>query len=198
MEGARVTMYGPLFSTTARGRSPSRGTPLPLRPKGSLVAPGAQSGVPPGRGPGVEARIPGVLGSALAMARPRPAATHSPASWLSSPGRAGRRSLPNKMAARRRRPQPPQTSGPACCGLAQLHRTLGNWLGSVPGFGTHCGTCRPPEPGHVEANSVFSGSKVLYLWKAPAVRSLGGALHPLAHQHLPQCLLVGFSLRLTR
>lgn len=75
-------MYGPLFSTTAGGRSPNRGTPLPLLPKGNPLVPAAQSGVPPGRGPGVDVRTPGPLGSAVAMPWPRPAATQSPASWL--------------------------------------------------------------------------------------------------------------------
>ena len=60
---------------------------MPPRPEGSPAA-----SVPLGRGPGIEGAA-SPSGSAVAIARPRPAESRSPAFWLTSRQTAGRRSL---------------------------------------------------------------------------------------------------------
>lgn len=120
-------MYGPRFSTAAGVRFPSQGTPMPLRPVGGPAAP-----VPLGRGAGRDALAAGSLGSAVAIAWPRPAEPRLLTNQLS----AGREAVPLQARWRRAgvgRKRPNFLVAPAA-GLAQLFRPSGGWIVSVPPF----------------------------------------------------------------
>lgn len=107
---------------------------MPLRPEGSPAAP-----VPLGWGPGIE-RAACPSGSAVAIARPRPAESRSRAFWLTSRQTGGRRSLLEqkwrRAGAGRTRPS---FLAPPAVGLAQLSAFPGPVL-----FQFICsGTCSP-------------------------------------------------------
>lgn len=61
----------------------------------------------------------------------------------------------------------PSFPAPPAVGMAQLFRTPGGWVLSVPAFETHCATSSRPEPGHVEANSGPSGKENIDIYGRP-------------------------------
>lgn len=127
-EGARITMYGPRFSTAAGLRSPSRGILRSLRPEGGSAAPAMRPEASPGRGPDVESRAAYPLGSTVAMAWPRPA------EWVKSSQRGRRRPF-NTMAARRRGPCQHRLPAPPAVGVSRLSRPSVGGVVPVPPSG---------------------------------------------------------------